>query len=98
MRFRGSRGGNNGGIDRADIAHRAERNTAGLVRLTQGDDVEILPGITGFTGATFTPEDREANLAAVQRMLELAGDPSRVIPGHDAEQFRRGTRSSAATR
>ena len=30
-----------------------------------------------------------ALLSALERMLELAGDPSRVIPGHDAEQFRR---------
>ena len=118
--------GNSGGIDPADVAHLVERNTAGLVRLIQGDDVEILPGITVFTGArhtyasqyvlvdgdppfvlasdnaylyvnltegragaTFTPGDKEANLAAVRRMLELAGGTDRVIPGHDPEQFRR---------
>ncbi len=42
----------------------------------------------GRAGATFTPEDRDNNLAAVRRMIELAGDVSRVVPGHDAEQFR----------
>jgi glyoxylase-like metal-dependent hydrolase (beta-lactamase superfamily II) len=119
-------GGNSGGIDPADVAHLVERNTAGLVRLVQGDGVEILPGITVFTGArhtyasqylmvegdpayvlasdnaylyrnltearagaTYQPEDREANLSALRRMLELVGDPSRVVPGHDLEQFRR---------
>jgi glyoxylase-like metal-dependent hydrolase (beta-lactamase superfamily II) len=119
-------GGNHGGIDPADVAHLVERNMAGLMRLIDGDSVEILPGITVFTGArhtfasqyvmvagnprfvlasdnaylfrnlteglagaTFTPEDREANLSAVRRMLELAGNPERVIPGHDAEVFRR---------
>lgn len=119
-------GGNNGGIDGADVAHLVDRNVAGLVRLVQGDGVEILPGITVYTGArhtyasqyvmvegngrfvlasdnaylfrnitesrasaTFFARDREANLAAVARMVELAGDPSRVIPGHDAAVFER---------
>jgi len=118
--------GRSGGIDPADVVHLVERNTAGLVRLIPGDDVEIIPGITVFTGArhtfasqyvriagrpsfvlasdnaylylnvdegrasaTFSPEDGESNRAAVARMIELAGDPSRVIPGHDPEQFRR---------
>lgn len=43
----------------------------------------------GRAGATFAPEDREANLAALRRMVELAGAPERVIPGHDLEVFRR---------
>jgi len=43
----------------------------------------------GRAGATFAPEDREGNLSAIRRMIELAGDVSRVVPGHDAEQFRR---------
>ena len=117
-------GGNSGGIDPVDIAHLVERNAAGLVRLIEGDGVEILPGITVFTGArhtyasqyvmiggeprfvlasdnaylfrnvtegwagaTFSPDDRGANVSAVRRMVALAGDPTRVIPGHDAEQF-----------
>ncbi len=43
----------------------------------------------GRAGATFRPEHREANLAALRRMLELAGDADHVIPGHDAELFLR---------
>lgn len=43
----------------------------------------------GRASATFTPEDREANVAAQRRMVELAGDPARVVPGHDALQFAR---------
>jgi glyoxylase-like metal-dependent hydrolase (beta-lactamase superfamily II) len=39
--------------------------------------------------ATFTPADRDANLAAIDRMIQLAGDTSRVVPGHDPEQFAR---------
>jgi len=39
--------------------------------------------------ATFTPEDRDANLRAQERMIELAGSRDRVVPGHDALQFQR---------
>lgn len=39
--------------------------------------------------ATFSADDRAGNAAAIARMVALAGDASRVIPGHDAEQFRR---------
>ena len=38
--------------------------------------------------ATFSEVDYSANLAAQQRMLELAGAKERVIPGHDALPFR----------
>ena len=41
----------------------------------------------GLPSATFTPQDREANRAAVGRMIRLAGAASRVVPGHDALQF-----------
>jgi glyoxylase-like metal-dependent hydrolase (beta-lactamase superfamily II) len=37
--------------------------------------------------ATFTPADTTANLEAIARMLELAGDVHNVVPGHDPEQF-----------
>ena len=37
--------------------------------------------------ATFTPADTTANLQAITRMLELAGDLDNVVPGHDPEQF-----------
>ena len=37
--------------------------------------------------ATFSPEDGPANLAALDRMLFLAGAPERVIPGHDPALF-----------
>ena len=118
--------GRSGGIDPADVAHLVSRNTSGSLRLIPGDGIEILPGITVFTGArhtfasqyvlvdgaapfviasdnaylykniiegragaTFERDDRQANLEALRRMVELAGDAGRVIPGHDAEVFRR---------
>lgn len=119
-------GATRGGIDPADILHLVERNTRGLVRLVDGDGVEIIPGLTVHTGsrhtyasqylhvagvapvvlasdnvylwraleegrasATFSPEDRDGNVAAARRMAELAGDVGRVIPGHDPETFAR---------
>jgi glyoxylase-like metal-dependent hydrolase (beta-lactamase superfamily II) len=107
-------GGRRGGIDTADIAELVRRNTAGKVRLIEGDDIEILPGVRAYTGArhtyasqyirvdgepafvlasdncylyrnvaarlpvaTFEPADRDANLAALERMVRLAGAPER---------------------
>lgn len=119
-------GGRSGGIDPADVSHLVSRNMSGSLRLIPGDGIEILPGITVYTGArhtfasqfvlvggaapfvlasdnaylyknidegragaTFERDDRQANLEAVRRMIELAGGAARVIPGHDAELFRR---------
>jgi glyoxylase-like metal-dependent hydrolase (beta-lactamase superfamily II) len=44
---------------------------------------------TRTPGATFTPADRAANVAALDRMIALAGDPRRVVPGHDMLVFER---------
>jgi len=119
-------GGRHGGIDPEDIAVLVHLNTEGRLRLVDGDDVEILPGIRAYTGArhtfasqyirvggeapvvlasdncylyrnlearaasaTFTPEDRDANLRAQERMIALAGRRDRVVPGHDPLQFAR---------
>lgn len=101
-------------------------NTEGRLRLVDGDNVEIFPGIRAYTGArhtyasqylrvagnppfvlasdnvylyrnlaehaasaTFNDADHAANVAAQARMIELAGSPDRVIPGHDALQFQK---------
>ena len=42
--------------------------------------------------ATFSPADRNANIAALDRMIQLAGSPTRVVPGHDATVFKAGQR------
>ena len=39
--------------------------------------------------ATFTAQDRDANLRAQERMVILAGSRERVVPGHDPRQFER---------
>jgi glyoxylase-like metal-dependent hydrolase (beta-lactamase superfamily II) len=117
-------GGRKGGIDAEDIQELVRRNLAGKVRLVDGDDQEVLPGVRAYTGArhtfasqyirvgtkqpvvlasdncylyenlnshrasaTFERSDETANIAAQKRMIGLAGDIARVIPGHDPEQF-----------
>ncbi len=119
-------GGNHGGIDPDDVRELVRINTEGRLRLVDGDDVEILPGIRAYTGgrhtyasqylridgappfvlasdnvylyrnvasrlpsATFSDADHAANLAAQRRMIDLAGSPDRIVPGHDALQFQK---------
>lgn len=116
---------NRGGLDAEDAPMLAKLNADGRVRLIDGDNQEILPGIRTYTGGkhTFasqfvgvtTPEgtlilasdnaylyknidsglaiaqtlDPESNIAAQKRMMELAGNANRVIPGHDPAVFTR---------
>jgi glyoxylase-like metal-dependent hydrolase (beta-lactamase superfamily II) len=47
-------GGNHGGIDPEDAQALVKINTEGRLRLVDGDDQEILPGIRAFTGARHT--------------------------------------------
>lgn len=119
-------GGKSGGIDPEDVQQLVRLNTEGRLRLVDGDDIEILPGIRACTGArhtyasqsllvqgnppfvlasdnchlyrnlaehkasaTFSEADWPANVRNQQRMIRLAGSPDRVIPGHDALQFRK---------
>jgi glyoxylase-like metal-dependent hydrolase (beta-lactamase superfamily II) len=39
--------------------------------------------------ATFSEADYPANIKSQERMIQLAGSPNRVVPGHDALQFQR---------
>jgi len=118
--------GQHGGIDPEDVQQLVKLNTEGRLRLVDGDNVEILPGIRVYTGArhtyasqylrvegnppfvlasdncylyrnfaehkasaTFSQADEPANIKNQQRMIDLAGSPDRVIPGHDAVQFQK---------
>jgi len=47
-------GGKHGGIDPDDLKALVARNLDGRVRLVDGDDIEILPGIRAYTGARHT--------------------------------------------
>lgn len=116
---------NRGGLDALDAPMLASLHAAGRVKLVDGDNQEILPGIRVYTGGkhTFasqfvgvkTPDgtlilasdnaylykniengfaiaqtlDPASNIAAQKRMIELAGDANRVIPGHDPTVFTR---------
>ena len=119
-------GGQHGGIDPDDVQELVKLNTEGRVRLVNGDNIELFPGIRAFIGgrhtfasqyllvegnprfvlasdnvylyrnltehaasATFTDADHAANIAAQKRMIELAGSVDRVVPGHDALQFKK---------
>jgi glyoxylase-like metal-dependent hydrolase (beta-lactamase superfamily II) len=119
-------GGSNGGIDPEDVEALVRLNTEGRLRLVDGDDVEILPGVRVYTGArhtfasqyvrvdgdppfvlasdncylyrnlaehkagaTFSETDRPANIKSQERMIRLAGSADRVVPGHDALQFKK---------
>ena len=119
-------GGQQGGIDPEDVKELVRLNTEGRLRLVDGDNVEIFPGIRAYTGArhtfasqyirvegspnfvlasdncylyrnlaehkasaTFSDADQPANVKNQARMVELAGSPERVVPGHDALQFQR---------
>ena len=118
--------GQHGGIDPDDVQELVKLNTEGRVRLVNGDNIELFPGIRAFIGgrhtfasqyllvegnprfvlasdnvylyrnltehaasATFTDADHAANIAAQKRMIELAGSIDRVVPGHDALQFKK---------
>jgi glyoxylase-like metal-dependent hydrolase (beta-lactamase superfamily II) len=117
-------GGDHDGIDPGDVRELVRLNTEGRLRLVDGDNVEILPGIRAYTGArhtyasqylriegsppfvlasdnlylyrnltdhkasaTFSDADWPANIKNQDRMIELAGSPDRVVPGHDKMQF-----------
>ena len=119
-------GGQHGGIEPEDAEQLVQLNTEGRIRLVDGDNVEIFPGIRAYTGsrhtyasqylrvegnpnfvlasdncylyrnlsshmasATFSDADHAANIAAQSRMIELAGSPDRVVPGHDILQFQK---------
>jgi len=47
-------GGQSGGIDPEDVLELLRRNTRGKLRLVDGDNVEIIPGIRAYTGARHT--------------------------------------------
>jgi len=118
---------NRGGLDTEDAPMLAKLNAAGRVRLVDGDNKEVLPGVRVYTGGKHTFEsqfvgvttsegtlilasdnaylyknidsglpiaqtlDPASNVAAQKRMVQLAGNANRVIPGHDPAVFTRFT-------
>jgi len=42
-----------------------------------------------LASASFSDADHAANIAQQARMIQLAGSPDRVVPGHDILQFQK---------
>jgi glyoxylase-like metal-dependent hydrolase (beta-lactamase superfamily II) len=66
-------GGKKGGIDPNDVSELLRRNLRGQVRLINGDNVEILPGITVYTGARHTFASQYLRVAG-EKPYVLASD------------------------
>lgn len=67
--------GKHGGIDPADVLALVKLNTAGRVRFVDGDNVEIFPGITAYTGSRHTYDSQ---------YLRVAGHPTYVLASDNA--------------
>jgi len=66
--------GQHGGIDPEDVAALVRLNTEGRLRLVDGDDVEILPGLRVYTGARHTFASQYLRVATAAGPYVLASD------------------------
>ncbi len=67
------------GADVEDLVTLLKRNAAGKVRLVDGDDREILPGIRAYTGARHT---------FASQYIRIAGTPSFVLASDNCYLYR----------
>ncbi len=72
-------GGQHGGIDPDDVAALVRKNTDGRLRLVDGDDVEILPGIRAYTGARHT---------FASQYIRVEGQPAYVLASDNCYLYR----------
>jgi glyoxylase-like metal-dependent hydrolase (beta-lactamase superfamily II) len=72
-------GGNHGGIDAEDVKQLVQLNTEGRLRLVDGDNVEILPGIRVYTGARHT---------YASQYVHVEGSPSFVLASDNCYLYR----------
>jgi glyoxylase-like metal-dependent hydrolase (beta-lactamase superfamily II) len=72
-------GGQHGGIDPEDVAALLKLNTEGRLRLVDGDDVEIFPGIRAYTGARHT---------YASQYLRVDGKPPFVLASDNCYLYR----------
>jgi glyoxylase-like metal-dependent hydrolase (beta-lactamase superfamily II) len=72
-------GGKNGGIDPEDLVVLLLRNTQGKLRLIDGDDREIIPGIRVFTGARHT---------FASQYIRVEGNPVFVLASDNCYLYR----------
>ena len=72
-------GGDHGGIDPEDIQELVRLNTAGRLRLIEGDDVELFPGIRAYTGGRHT---------FASQYLRVEGHPPFVLASDNVYLYR----------
>jgi glyoxylase-like metal-dependent hydrolase (beta-lactamase superfamily II) len=72
-------GGDHGGIDPEDVQALVRLNTEGRVRLVNGDNVEIFPGIRAYTGARHT---------YASQYLRVDGNPPFVLASDNSYLWR----------
>lgn len=72
-------GGKHGGIDAEDVKQLVQLNTEGRLRLVDGDNVEILPGIRVFTGARHT---------YASQYVRVEGNPPFVLASDNCYLYR----------
>jgi glyoxylase-like metal-dependent hydrolase (beta-lactamase superfamily II) len=72
-------GGNHGGIDPEDVKALLQVNTEGRLRLVDGDNVEILPGIRAYTGARHT---------YASQYFRIEGNPTFVLASDNCYLYR----------
>jgi len=80
-------GGNHGGIDAEDVKVLVQLNTEGRLRLVDGDNVEILPGIRVNTGARHT---------YATQYLRVEGNPTFVLASDNCYLYRNLTEHKAS--
>ena len=72
-------GGQHGGIDPEDIRELVRLNTEGRVRVVDGDNVEIFPGIRAYTGARHT---------YASQYIRVEGTPAFVLASDNCYLYR----------
>lgn len=72
-------GGKHGGIDPEDVKQLVQLNTEGRLRLVDGDNVEILPGIRVYTGARHT---------YASQYVRVEGNPPFVLASDNCYLYR----------
>src|SRR5713226_597889 len=72
-------GGQHGGIDPEDVKELVRVNTEGRLRLIDGDNVEILPGIRAYTGARHT---------YASQYIRVEGTPTFVLASDNCYLYR----------
>ena len=72
-------GGNHGGIDPEDVQQLVKLNTEGRIRLVDGDNVEILPGIRAYTGGHHT---------YASQYIRVEGNPAFVLASDNCYLYR----------